>query len=366
MGTVSAIPENLFAYSDACTRGAEELQRWVSAVLTPALREYAKSPGAVTCSVLDTDVARQVAAAYYSDRHVRTVGQAFLETQHGGGLTARDPRTPVSAPEQAVDAAVQQLEQAAAHQPGTPSPPPGSPLGLSYELYDAWFLQLPYVDPEGSRYSPAQDAVLSWVELHRDVIIREAAKRNIDPRAIVAAIAWEALVNVEIAHDPFPPGVPYLGRRSDGPGKVHVDSIIVKQIEDHGYLPHLSLKERESALGTADGSIEYIAAIMGAYADLTEKEGHPPIRDNVSMLTQLYQGSDLDQWERYLRRHPSKGTPIDPYVPGNPMAIWAMNQQQFLDDSLRPQKAGDPPWPRGLPWRFPGLWQPPKGVWPWG
>lgn len=84
MATVSAIPANLFAYSDQCTCGAQELQNWVRKVLSPTLLEYENGGG--QCFTIDSDVATKVAAIYYTDREVRTVGQAF---QRVGGQVAQ-------------------------------------------------------------------------------------------------------------------------------------------------------------------------------------------------------------------------------------------------------------------------------------
>lgn len=107
MGTVSAIPENLYKYADVCTQGAEQFQNWIRTVLTPAMRAHERS-GATVCSVLDTDVAKQLAAAFYTDRDVKTVGRAF---QEAGGPTGRTPAMPISAPEKAVNASFQRLQQ---------------------------------------------------------------------------------------------------------------------------------------------------------------------------------------------------------------------------------------------------------------
>ncbi|MFI0779495.1 hypothetical protein [Streptomyces sp. NPDC021212] len=83
----SAVPENLYRYSDACTRGAEELQSWIRTVLAPAISAYNSGGG---CSgPLDVDGARKVAAACRTDRDVRATGQAF---QQAGAPTARPGR----------------------------------------------------------------------------------------------------------------------------------------------------------------------------------------------------------------------------------------------------------------------------------
>ncbi len=226
----------------------------------------------------------------------------------------------------------------------TPQPRPGPPVtpvlqpaaeNLSWELQDSMFLPPPYVPPGVSLwgYSPEEKAVLSWMQAHRDTILQEARARNIAPQAIVAAIAWEALKNPQF-HLPFIPPMPGdILHQSTGPGKVHIDSAIVNQIEHRGYLPVQDVTDRASMLSTPEGAIKYIAAIMGAYADVEDRvTNHNPaedIRDNVPVLTNLYQGSDLDRWESYLRRG---GRPTY----GNPMANWAADPfyQQFLNAAL--------------------------------
>ncbi|MFD8868259.1 hypothetical protein ACFV1F_28615 [Streptomyces sp. NPDC059590] len=111
MTTVSAIPENLFNYSDTCTNGAEQVQTWVRNVLTPAVTAYQNGGGCVTA--IDVDTAKQLAAAYYTDRDVRTVGQAFLQA---GGVLVRGRNQPIHANEKTVNAAFTKLQTEAARQ----------------------------------------------------------------------------------------------------------------------------------------------------------------------------------------------------------------------------------------------------------
>ncbi|MFD5384397.1 hypothetical protein ACFWMG_05370 [Streptomyces sp. NPDC127074] len=498
MTRVSAIPEHLSRYSDTCTQGAEQLQTWVRRVLTPALLAYENGDGPCSSGAIDANVARQVAAAYYTDRDVKTVGLAFLRA---GGVLVRGRNQPIFSNNKAIDKAFKQLENEAARQqaeaahrvqinagaalakrlmhakpievtgivrelarhssdpyfsagfynnlderhietamaqggipalvsayasgvldkkvyeavntrlarpipevrfavslddhymtaaqklqfldgiaadqtaarnfanslsqsdlralfegpmsrdPSWPNKlngvlasgiptwpggaqPPSSSTDLSYELWFAGHLPYPSVDPDGSKYSRDQDAVLSWIELNRNTIFQEAQRRNIDPKAIVAAIAWEGMVNNwQPFPSPIPPNVPApLGRHAIGPGKVHIDTAVVKQIEDRGYLPRRGLFEREAKLATPEGSIQYIAAIMGAYADVADKEGrHGNIRNRPEILSDLFQGSDLETWQRHLKRKP----PGEGFTPGNDMGKWTAKNGGFLNDALR-------------------------------
>lgn len=216
---------------------------------------------------------------------------------------------------------------------------------LSWELRMADGLPYPSVAPlgvdrDGKPYSADELAVLSWVELHKDVILREARRWNVDPKAIVGAIAWEAMQNKDrwwqSVRDKLPARPPLDYHLSAGPGKVHIHTEVVTQIEDEGYLPRQGEESRRKILRTDEGSIEYIAAILGAYSKVTEENpSNEPIRNNVPVLVNLYQGSDLGRWRAWLTTHPGA-----PYITGNqmnPMGKWAASPegQRFLDDSLR-------------------------------
>ncbi|MEN3356462.1 MAG: hypothetical protein V7637_444 [Mycobacteriales bacterium] len=109
MTDVSAIPFNLYSYSDACTHAAQQLQDWVHGVLGPALREYQNGGG--TCFTIDADTAAHVSATYHTDRDVRLVGKAFERAGHA----PPGPLTPYSAPEKEVDATYRALKAAAEH-----------------------------------------------------------------------------------------------------------------------------------------------------------------------------------------------------------------------------------------------------------
>ncbi|MER6140050.1 hypothetical protein ABT174_08320 [Streptomyces sparsogenes] len=351
MADVSAVPENLYRYSDVCTQGAEQLQTWVRTVLAPTLMAYQNGGG--FCEPIDGRIATQVAAAYYTDRDVRSVGLAFQQADGPGG-GGRKPGTPISAPEAAVSSALERLQrEGQVPTPAPGMPPPSNPARLSYELWDANFLPPPSVLPPGSHFSREQLAVLSWVEAHKNTILWEARARNIDPKAIVAAIAWEAIENPRPLMVPVPPFVPGIGRNSSGPGKVHVDAEVVKEIEapPYGYLPARSIPERDAVLHTAEGSIKYIAAIMGAYADVVDntKPPHPPIRYDVPVLTNVYHGGgpqkDLKTWVSTVQGKPEN----ENFRYGNDMAVWAARNGDFLNAAERLWQGTEPTPPPDLP-----------------
>ncbi|NSC25076.1 hypothetical protein FM076_29515 [Streptomyces albus subsp. chlorinus] len=230
-----------------------------------------------------------------------------------------------------------EVGEAATPSPRPGAPPPTDPARLSYELWNANFLPRPgRLRPDGTPFSREEDAVLSWIETNKQTIIEEARKWNISPQAVAAAIAWEAMENVQPFRHPIPAksGLGRVHQRfarwATGPGKVHTDFPLVKQVEDRGYLPRQGLAEREALLSSSKGSITYIAAIMGAFADSADRDGRYHIRYDVPALTHLFQGSDLEQWERRLREKPRD----EPLSPKNPMAEWAKRNRVFLDSAM--------------------------------
>ncbi|NSC24657.1 hypothetical protein FM076_27270 [Streptomyces albus subsp. chlorinus] len=239
-----------------------------------------------------------------------------------------------------------------------PGSPPVEPVKLSFELREATVLPRPgRLRPDGTPFSPEEDAVLSWLEAHRVTIIEEARKWNVSPQSIAAAISWEAMLNVREPPDDLAAGWGFsnkLPNASFGPGKVHANFPLVNQIEKRGYLPRRSVRERELLLKSDEGSIRYIAAIMGAFSKAAEDGWKGPrpysIRYNVPMLTQLYQGYDLEKWEKNLREREKAGN-WDPPGFGDEMAVWASRNQEFLDAVLprhpwRTDPVPAPPVPR--------------------
>jgi hypothetical protein len=100
MGKASAIPRHLYQYADRCTHAASEAQRAVSG-LTGAYSGFLAGCsgvesgvdidiGAVTGLLTGTPDAlrRQIAAAFYTDRSVRTTGLAFQLAGAEGGVSA--------------------------------------------------------------------------------------------------------------------------------------------------------------------------------------------------------------------------------------------------------------------------------------
>ncbi|MEU2353508.1 hypothetical protein ABZ599_11165 [Streptomyces misionensis] len=113
MATVSGVPENLFGYSDQCTRAAAEMQNWIRTVLGPAINDFENGGGVClpTSAAAATAIVESVKAV---DRDVRLVGTAF---EQAGAPTARPGRKQqYLAREQDMESALRALERAAQHQ----------------------------------------------------------------------------------------------------------------------------------------------------------------------------------------------------------------------------------------------------------
>lgn len=157
MGDASAVPENLYKYSDRCTHDAENAQHAVHH-LTPAISEYLRGAATQQSGVnvdvsavvswinggryangsIDRELEKQLAATHDTDRRVRTVGLAF---QLAGGKGALDKplATPVKATDDAIgkEVAEYQLGAKAAAQ---------LPYQLSGEAADSDELPLEYAN----------------------------------------------------------------------------------------------------------------------------------------------------------------------------------------------------------------------------
>lgn len=228
-------------------------------------------------------------------------------------------------------------------------------MGLSFELAHARELAPLPAEPDG--LSVAERYVFRWLARHRVLIENAESRWDVDRRAVAAAIVWEALENPNY----FTPLVRGVGRVS-GPGKVHYRSKIIfgegnpvaKQVELDGYLPRRTRAERRKLLRGCESAIDYIGAIMSAYADIGSSHGFDlRYRDDL-ILTQPYNGvrligglDELDSWRAALARHRRRGTLLKPL---NPMYKWANrpDNRAFLEAAVgypRGASAGDVPSP---------------------
>ena len=208
---------------------------------------------------------------------------------------------------------------------------------VSEELASATTLPAP--SPTLPGLSKPEEQVLSWLEHHKAEIEAGETKFHVDRRAIAGAIAWEALKNPEthfggVGRWALAPGKPhYSANKTLGEGEP-----ITKEVEEMGIEPSRTMEKRRQFLEASPAnSIEYIGAVMYAYADIASKHGYD-IRCDPAMLTNCYQGggpqADFREWDKHLKA--KKGAKL---VPGNDMAIWTSAHITYLETGVGPPDA---------------------------
>lgn len=192
------------------------------------------------------------------------------------------------------------------------------PLGeVSFELRRA-----PYGEEANQR-------VAKWLESRARTIQRAAKRYNVDPRAIAGAIAWEALENPKTRH--WLLGVALS--RGFGPGKVHQNN--ADYVECQGWIADISPQATRRKLRSPRGAINYIAAIMNAYAIEAEKADPPyEIRSSPGLLCNLYNGSSAGSVEEcvnsnYFVAQRALGRELEVDPDPMHMGMWTLNN---LDD----------------------------------
>jgi hypothetical protein len=182
--------------------------------------------------------------------------------------------------------------------------------------------------------TPAQSQVLSWLQFNRSLILDAEKRWNVDRRAIAGVIAWEALENVLNSTFRFD-GI----GRSSGPGKVHYSTErlwgegdpVSKQVETAGYLPPLTMDARRTRLATPAGALDYIGAILSAFADIAATSKHKfKMRCLPDILANVYQSEDLNSWKTHLSTKPIGA----PFVPGNDMAVWLAAKMDYVEAAV--------------------------------
>ena len=184
--------------------------------------------------------------------------------------------------------------------------------------------------------------VATWLADHKALIVAAEKRWRVDRRAIAGAIAWEALENVR-STDAIP------GTRFSGPGKVHYRSNhfsegvpVAKEVEDRGALPKRTQEARRQRLAKPDGAVEYIGAIMRAFADEGRKAGYDLYRD-PAMLTTFYNAWDLAGVKGLFekKKHPA------PLSPNEEMGTWVRDHLAYLEGAVgAPPKDLAPPAPK--------------------
>lgn len=172
----------------------------------------------------------------------------------------------------------------------------------------------------------AEEKVKNWMKDNIALIDAAESKWSIDRRAIAGAIAWEALEN------PL-----NISLRAVGLGKVHVKenrfsegNPVSKQVEDRGYLPKQSLDDRRDLLRTPAGAIDYIGAIMKAFADTAATAGYN-VKCQPAILCTFYNGFDLPKAEALFKtkKYP---TPLSPSP--DMMGHWVDTNIPYLEDCV--------------------------------
>lgn len=187
---------------------------------------------------------------------------------------------------------------------------------LSWELSDA---------PPGNT---AARRTFLWIWKNRHAIGAAARKRHIDARAIAGVVAYEALADVQ------PPQIIPLARYS-GPGKVHYRNFhfaegdpVAKQVEERGYLPRRTMLQRKAILATDTGAITYIAAIMGAYADVAKSSGRVISCDPAILIT-FYSAWSIPDERAFLQRDKKR------LLRPNEVGVWVQRAaSRFLGAAL--------------------------------
>ena len=198
---------------------------------------------------------------------------------------------------------------------------------VSYELEGAE--ALPDVPTKFTKLSRSEAHVLAWLQKYQADITSAASKFKVDRRAVAGAIAWEAIVQVKRS-----------SWRAVGPGKAHVwefsGTSAVDEVEERGYMPEADDDRQKQVMKTVPGSTEYIAAIMGSFADTSTRYGLE-IRNDPGVLTTIYHGWRPSEWEERMKNKAKaqpQGAPWPRPVVANPMGIWVDEHLPYLEEAV--------------------------------
>lgn len=171
------------------------------------------------------------------------------------------------------------------------------------------------------------DAVAYWLSLHRADIVRAEQRFRVSRLAIAGIIAWEALVNPQVA-----------SYKAVGPGKMHLEGEAGQLswpdvIEGSGRMkPLFSLPWRRVEMAKPDVAINYIAAALDVIAEIAEQSGWN-LRNNPEILGQVYHGWTAEQWQAAVEAK----TPGAPFliVPGM-IGQWTQDHTTYLEAAVGP------------------------------
>jgi hypothetical protein len=191
--------------------------------------------------------------------------------------------------------------------------------------------------PGGATLSKRELRVLAWLRDNKAAILEAERTFRVDRRAIAAVIAWEAMHNIMRA-----------GLRGVGPGKMHAYArqlaavipflpkghAIPQQVEARGLVPvPKSDDERRIRMATLPGALTYIAAGMRAAIGIAAAHGFN-ISHDLAALTSFYQGYDLPDWEKHIKKKKQQGSTT--FVAADPIPVWTMSHIAYLESVLGP------------------------------
>lgn len=168
-------------------------------------------------------------------------------------------------------------------------------------------------------------AVAYWLSLHKGDFAEAERRHSVSRIAIAGIIAWEALVNPQVA-----------SYKAVGPGKMHLQG-------EPGQLswpdviegtrrmkPLFSLPWRRVEMAKPDVAINYIAAALDVIAEIAERAGWN-VRNNPEILGQVYHGWTAEQWQAAMKAK-APGAPflIKPGMIGK----WTQDHSRYLESAV--------------------------------
>lgn len=174
----------------------------------------------------------------------------------------------------------------------------------------------------------ARDAVAYWLGLHKAEIVQAEKDWKVSRLAIAGIIAYEALMNPQIA-----------SYKSVGPGKMHLEGDDGQLswpdvIEGtHRMKPLNSLLHRKIEMAKPDVAINYIGAALDIIATITEDYGRNRrnIRNNLQILGQVYHSRTPKKWLNDIETKPAN-TPF--IIRVGMMGQWIEDNRKYLETAV--------------------------------
>jgi Domain of unknown function (DUF4157) len=244
------------------------------------------------------------------------VGEMYAKLSQAEQMPGRDPSRPLKG----------LLDNELARAEFARSPLKVMEDAVGFDLPEA--RKLPDVPTRFEKLTRAEMHVLAWLKKYRAEIAASAAKFKVDRRAVAGAIAWEGTQQVKLG-----------SFRAFGPGKPHAYEFIgksaVEEVEELQLMPQVSRAERERLLSLPPSAIDYVAAVMGALADIGDKFG-VDMRNDPGVLCTVYHGWTPSNWKVHLAQKwaSSKTMRMPRPVVANPMGIWVEEHIPYLEEAV--------------------------------